>query len=165
MNHRRLLKSWMLVLILLLVFSSNRVVGATGPYTDSWQEPVDAIVYNPCTGEEIWLTGSIHILYHDNLTPSGQLHWETRTNYHQVTGVGLTSGLTYVGTGVDQGGGSTIVETSSNPYHYEASSQNTMSLVGKGRTANYKVFMNFHLTVTPGFEWTADFTNFRIACK
>lgn len=165
MNNPNFFKGFGYLLLALALLFSVRPAGAVGPVTDSWEEPVDVIVYNPCTEEDVWLTGSMHILYHDNLTPSGQLHWETRISYHNVVGIGLASGKTYVGVGVDQGGGSTIIEPFKSPYHYEATSQNSMSLIGKGRAENYWVFMNFHLTVTPSFEWTADFSNFRMACN
>jgi hypothetical protein len=127
-------------------------------------EPVDVTVYNPCSGEWVWLTGSMHILYHDNLTPSGRLQWQTRISYRNVRGYGLSSGKTYVGVGVDQGGGATLAEPFEMPYHYRAASQNSMSLVGKGRTENYRVLMTFHLTVTPDFEPHAFFEDFRVAC-
>ena len=152
----------LIVLMLLLTVGPAR---ALGPFTDSWEEPVDVMIYNACNGEWVWLTGSMHILYHDNLTPSGQLHWQTRINYHNVRGLGMTSGRTYIGVGVDQGGGSTIEYPFQTPYHYQASSQNTMSLIGPGRLENYKVFMHFHLTVTPDFEWRAHFENFRLTCR
>ena len=154
----------LVMLILILPFGG---AGALGPFTDSWAEPVDVTVYNPCNNEWVWLTGTMHILYHDNVTPSGQLHWETRISYHNVRGTGLTSGNNYVGVGVDQGGGSTIFlpETSTLPYHYEATSQNSMSLIGKGRNQNFTVHMNFHLTVTPGFEAQGFHENFRFECR
>ena len=151
-----------IVLMLLITVGPAR---ALGPVTDSWEEPVDVMVYNLCNDEWVWLTGSMHILYHDNLTPSGQLHWETRISYHNVRGLGLTSGKTYLGVGVDQGGGGTVALPYETPVHYHAFSQKTMSLVGLGSTENYKVFMNFHLTVTPDFEWHAYFENFRLACR
>jgi hypothetical protein len=138
--------------------------GALGPVTDSWEEPVDVFVYNECNGEWVWLTGNMHILYHDNLTRSGQLQWQTRISYHDVRGLGLTSGETYVGVGVSQGGGGTIEFPNQTPYHYHAASQNTMSLIGQGGLEDYKVFMNFHLMVTPDFEWHAYFENFRLVC-
>jgi hypothetical protein len=157
-------KAFTLFLMVWMLFMTVGPAKALGPFTDSWEEPVDVLVYNPCNDEWVWLTGSMHILYHDNLTPSGRLHWETRISYHNVRGLGLTSGKTYIGVGVDQGGGSTIVSDHT-PYHYQASSQTNMSLVGPGRLENYKVFMNFHLTVTPDFEWRAYFENFRLACR
>lgn len=156
-----------LCLILLTLMVPVKAAGALGPVTDSWDEPVDVQVYDECNGEWIWLTGTIHILYHDNLTPSGQLQWQTRTSYHDVRGVGMTSGKTYVGVGVDQGGGGTIAfpAATSLPYHYHAFSQKTMSLVGQGGTENYQVTMNFHVSITPDFEWHAYFENFRLACR
>jgi hypothetical protein len=154
-----------LCLILLVLVLPAQGAGATGPFTDSWSEPVDVTVYNPCSGEWVWLTGRMHILYHDNLTPSGRLMWETRISYNKVRGVGLSSGKPYVGVGVDQGGGSTLVDPAQTPYHYHAASQKTMSLVGKGRTENYKVIMNFHIVYTPDYESHAWFENFRIACR
>lgn len=165
MKPAKLLKTLTFSLIVVLLVIPFGAAGAAGPFTDSWEEPVDAIIYNPCTDEWVWLTGTIHILYHDNLTPSGELQWETRTSYNKVRGMGLTSGDTYVGVGVSQGGGGTIQFPDQAPYHYHAFSQHTMSLIGKGGLADYKVFMNFHLAVTPDFEWHAYFENFRLACS
>ena len=164
MKTKKPFKVVILSLVMLMLLMTVGRAGALGPFTDSWDEPVDVMVYNPCNAEWVWLTGTMHILYHDNLTPSGQLHWETRISYHNVRGIGMTSGKTYVGVGVDQGGGGTI-ESSQTPVHYHAFSQNTMSLIGPGRLENYKVFMNFHLSVTPDFEWHAHFENFRFACR
>ena len=161
---KRLIVSVLLLTIVVMLLP-YQTAGAAGPFTDSWEEPVDVTVYNPCSNEWVWLTGTMHILYHDNLTRSGQLQWETRISYHNVRGYGLMSGKTYVGVGVDQGGGGTLSEPFQLPYHYHAASQKTMSLIGKGNTENYKVFMNFHLTVTPDFEWHGYFENFRLACR
>ena len=151
-------------LAVLALALSTSSAGALGPVTNSWEEPVDVLVYNECNGEWVWLTGSMHLLNHENLTRSGQLQWQSRISYHDVRGVGLTSGKTYVGVGVSQGGGGSIEFPNQTPVHYHAMSQNTMSLIGNGGLEDYKVFMNFHLTVTPDFEWHAYFENFRLEC-
>ena len=165
MKTRKYLSLTILCLMLIILALPLQVARAGETFTASWEEPVDVTLYNPCTGEWVWLSGSMHILYQNSLTRSGQLHWQTRTSYHNVRGAGLTSGKTYVGVGVDQGGGSTIIEPFDQPYHYRAGSQNTMSLIGKGTTENYKVKMSFHLTVTPDFQWHAFFDNFRLECR
>lgn len=54
--------------------------------TGNWQN---------CFGEEIHFTGPIHVVFHETVDAAGKTHWNGSGNFRGVSGVGLTSGLTY----------------------------------------------------------------------
>ena len=51
---------------------------------------------NPCTGEEVLVTGELHTLYYVSQDSAGGLHVRSHGNIQGGTGVGLTSGDRYV---------------------------------------------------------------------
>jgi hypothetical protein len=74
--------------------------------TDTFNEkvPLDQVVDNPCTGEQIRVTGALHILFHVTEDANGGLHVQTHFQPRGVSGTGLESGTRYRGVGVTRTG-------------------------------------------------------------
>lgn len=66
--------------------------------------PLSLASYVPCAaagaGEEVDLSGRLHIAEAVTLDAAGGLHLSTQVNPQGVSGVGVTTGATYRGTGV-----------------------------------------------------------------
>src|SRR5262245_66489058 len=70
------------------------------PLPQPFQRPV------PCAadgaGELVDLGGTLHLLFHTTLDGSGGFHTKVHANPQGVSGIGLTTGDVYRGTGVSQ---------------------------------------------------------------
>src|SRR4029077_15350458 len=61
--------------------------------------PLNQVVLNPCTGDTIDFTGTIHLVPAMTQDGSGGLHLHVDDNVSGVTGVGSPSGISYHGVG------------------------------------------------------------------
>jgi hypothetical protein len=119
--------------------------------------PFDATIQG-CT-EPIHLSGSLLGVFTETVTPSGGFVISFHFQPQGVSGVGLTSGAMYRGTGltreirvVTPSGG--ITSTFVNQFH----------IVGTAGAPTYDVREIAHFTVTPTGDITASFDNFSISC-
>ena len=134
--------------------------GADG-FTFSTSFPIDTVVNVPCAnggaGEDVHITGTIHDLFHITVDAAGGLHVKTHDNPQDVTGVGLTTGASYQGTGVTQ-----------QEFDVTAGEQDTFvdnfRIVGQGPGNNFLVHETFHLTVNANGDVTVVFDNLSVDC-
>jgi hypothetical protein len=110
--------------------------------------------------EPIELSGTLHIVSHVTFDAAGGLHFVSQTNPQGVTGIGLTSGTVYQGTGVGRSNfilpvGGVIVST------YVSS----FKLIGRGATDNYLVQTVFHSTVNSTGTVTSVVEQFTVKCQ
>jgi len=132
--------------------------------TTSTEFPISLTVFIPCaaggTGEFVALSGDLHDLFHVTFDGNGGFHLDAQDNPQGVSGVGLTTGDKYQGTGVtrfDFNGtaGGTIVYTAVNNFR----------IIGSGPGNNFLVHDNFHITVNPNGTVTSSHDNFSVTCK
>ncbi len=126
--------------------------------------PFDLIVLVPCanggTGEVVDFTGDLHILRVSALSFTGHITMKTHSQPQGVSGVGLTTGDVYRGTGVTQ-----EIETAPDGYPYEETFLNNFRVIGPGPGNNFLVHEIVHLTVNANAETTVDFDNASVDCK
>lgn len=108
--------------------------------------------------EPIHLTGWLH--YNDHFTDNKNkslvvLHG----NPQGIKGVGLHSGAEYNGVG------STICIINDNLQSYNTTYVDNFHLIGKGKTPNRTVHINYHLTENANGEITAELEHISIECK
>lgn len=131
-------------------------------FTDQERIPFDTFVYVPCAnggnGEVVVLAGSLHVLYHVTLTDQGGYHVKSHSQPQGVSGVGLTTGDAYVGTGVTQNQFNGTVG-------YETTYINNFRIVGQGNGNNYLVHETYHVTINANGEVTAYVDNFSVECR
>ncbi len=133
-------------------------------YSSNEKQPLDAILFIPCanggTGENVHLTGTIHILIHTTLNGNN-----FTTKYHfqpqGIKGIGETTGNKYVGSGVTQ----EEIKGSLNNGKYIDTYINNFKLIGKGTAENYRVHDNMHVTINSNAETTASVDNFVSDCE
>src|SRR5205814_1743223 len=116
----------------------------------------------PCAnggaGEDVQLTGMIHDLLHITMDAAGGLHVKSHDNPQGVSGVGLTTGTEYRGTGVTQ-------EESNATAGVEDTFVNNFRVVGQGPDNNFLLHENFHVTVNANGDVTASHDNLSVDCK
>jgi len=132
-------------------------------FTDNVIFPIDMMVDVPCAlggaGETVHLTGELHSVFHVTEDESGGYHTVSHSQPQGVSGVGLTSGDRYQGTGV------TRWTTNFNVFPYNDTFINNFRIIGQGPGNNYTIHHNIHVTINANGDVTADVDNFKAECK
>jgi hypothetical protein len=116
----------------------------------------------PCaaegSGELVDLSGTLHVLFHTTLDGSGGFHSKFHFQPQGVTGLGLTTGDVYQGTGVNQGQiNGTVGE--------ESTFVDNFRLIGHGPGNNFLLHETVHVTVNANGVVTALVSNFSVECR
>lgn len=146
---------------------------ASGPVAPGWAQattihenvtiPINHVTINPCTGEEIALSGDAHFVLHFTFDESGGGHGSGHTNLQGVSGVGLTSGDVYRLVAVS-GGTSNFIAPTENGTVTITSVSNTR-IVGPGPDNNFLGRFIFHATVNANGELTTQFADIEARCQ
>jgi hypothetical protein len=115
--------------------------------------PVEAIRSGDCTGEDVLLSGRIHLVSHLQSDGSVVGHF----NYQGVSGVGLTSGTTYRASTVDN---FRLTE----PFPTDINSVRSFHLISRGSEDDLLVFALFHITVDANGNITAEIDDLYMKC-
>jgi hypothetical protein len=115
--------------------------------------PLHAIRSNECNGELVELSGILHLVSH--LLPDGSVlgHF----NYQNVTGIGLSSGIKYRVSAVDQ----VRLEA---PFPSSIQSVRHFRLIANGAGDDVLVDAIFHITVNANGEVTAEIEELTTRC-
>ena len=119
-------------------------------------------VFIPCAaggaGELVDFSGTLHVLVHSTLDGSGGFHAKTHFQPQGVTGVGLTTGDIYQGTGGTQ-----------NQFNGSVGEESTFvdnfRLIGHGPDNNLLLHEMLHATVNANGVATASVSNFSVECR
>ena len=155
------------VLVLSLVMPVTTAFGAALPSADTFTSsatiPFDVYVFISCAmsgvGEEVHLTGNLHVLDHFTANANGGFMVTSHYQPEGVMGVGSSSGDKYQATGV------TSDRFNVNGLPYTGTYVNNFRIIGQGNGNNYLVHENFHVTVNANGEMTAYVDNFSVECK
>lgn len=162
-NGLRLRLSLLIVVLLMAALAGpTSASAAADSFTVSQNFPIDIVVFVPCanggTGEEVELSGNLHDLFHVTFTPSGGFRLSGSDNPQGISGIGLTTGAKYQGTGITRfnfGGRVGAEETDVNNFR----------IIGQGPGNNYLVHDNFHITINANGTVTSFHDNFSVECK
>jgi hypothetical protein len=147
--------------LLAILFSSMRATPARAAVVMNMTIPFEATQFVPCAnggaGEDIHVSGPLHELASVTLDGHGGFHTHVLFNLQGVSGVGLTTGNKYQGTGiqeVDFNGtvGSTFTFV------------NNFNLIGQGPGNNFKLREFEHFTINANGTVTVDVDNFSVTC-
>jgi hypothetical protein len=119
--------------------------------------PIEETLDNPCTGEEVLLSGRAHQLL--RVTENGNTyHFGRHFNAAGVTGVGVTSGARYVL-------GATFNDEFTIAKGGTQMSVQTLNVIGTGRTPNFLVRALFHVTIDANGDVHSYIDNYRSECR
>jgi hypothetical protein len=127
-------------------------------------EPLAITVFVECAnggaGELVALSGDLHVLIHETTDSGGGFHFDVHFQPQGVSGVGLSSGNRYQGTGV-----TSQRANERGPAPFEFSLINNFRIIGQGPGNNFVVHENLHITVNANGDITAFHDNFSTDCK
>jgi hypothetical protein len=149
-------------MIMVALFGPTSASAAAETYTDNVRIPYEFYVYVPCAaggaGEDVYLSGTLHMLFHTTLDNSGGYHSKYHFQPQGITGTGLVTGAKYQATGVTQG-------MDNGKVGFESTFVNNFKIIGQGPGNNFLIHENFHITVNANGEVTAYVDNFSVECK
>jgi hypothetical protein len=134
--------------------------------TINFKEHFDTyLVFTPCAGqgqeEEVWLSGSLHTLFHYTRNADGGVVFKFQSQPQGLSGVGLLTGTKYQGTGVS----SSIDVDNSGSYPYRFTIINNYRIIGQGKNNNFMVHSVFHVTMNANGEFTGEVDKFSAECR
>jgi hypothetical protein len=155
-----------LLMGLFLLSTTGSALAEAETFTDNEKVSVDpAAVFVSCAaggeGEVVDLSGTLHILSHTTVTPSGDVFIKFHFQPQGVKGVGQTTGDVYQGTGVTQG--QTLLQADGLPFTDTLT--NNFRIIGPGPGNNYLEHFTIHVTINENGELTAEVSNISIVCK
>ena len=126
--------------------------------------PFAGMVVVPCAnngaGEVVAVSGTLHVLTHQTLSSSGNVHVKVHFQPQGATGVGLTTGDQYRGTGVTQ------EETNLNgPLPITDTFIDNFRIIGPGPNNNLLIHQTIHITINANGVVTAEVTNISVECR
>ncbi len=140
-------------------------LAAAETYTYSQKLPLAMYVWVSCAnggwGETIYLTGTLHDLYHYSMN-NNTFSYTMLDNPQQVSGTGLTTGDKYQGTGVTRSGGHYAYAAG---YAQTYTHINNFRMIGQGPGNNYLVHTTYHVTINPDTTMTSHVDKVSIECK
>ena len=119
----------------------------------SGQIQIDFIRSAYCTGEDVEISGTIHVVNITQADGSVIGHF----NYQNVTGLGLTSGNIYQVSAVDH------VRLSA-PFPSSITSVQSFQLISQGSAGNLLVHVLYHITVNGNGEVTVSIDELNMQC-
>jgi hypothetical protein len=129
---------------------------------NSSEFPVSITVFVPCAnngaGENVTLTGDLHVEFQINFDNAGGGHIHILFNPQGISGTGSVTGAKYQGTGMTQMGEN--FKTG-----FEFTFNNRFDIIGQGPGNNFSVHETAHITVNANGTLTVFFDNFSVTCK
>jgi len=130
--------------------------------TDNLSVPLSLTVFIPCanggSGEDVTLTGTLHILVHLTIN-SGHFTFYEHFQPQGISGNGSLTGDKYQGTGVTQD------MTTAGVVGSTFTLVNNFRMIGQGPGNNFLVHENLHVTVNANGTLTTFVDNLSIECS
>ena len=127
-------------------------------------QALDILTFVPCAnggaGEFVHLTGQLHTVTQVTLSAGRSALFYLHFQPEGVTGVGLTSGDVYHGTGVTK-----VTQTFGSQFPVTRTFVNEFNVIGPRPSNNFKVHETFHITINANGTVTVSADNFRVTCS
>ena len=155
---------FVIVIALIVVLGQNgsKIQAKATTYTENDISHVNFSFWVPCAadgaGEYVELSGYIHWVYHYMIDANGGRHGKYHHQYQNLSGVGLTTGDKYQGTGVTQRNFNWKVGET---YTYV----DNFRIIGQGTGNNFLGHATYHYTINANGEMTAYVDNYSVECK
>ena len=139
-------------------FVKTKAQGAT-PFNDQAIIPVTTTQTNPCAGEDVDLSGNIHLGIHGVINKN-KISFNGHVNTQGLSGVGQVSGNTYI---------SNSVSSFSSNQNFNGAFETTMIqnavFTASGKDNNLLAKITIHITINANGEVTAQVVNIIADCK
>jgi hypothetical protein len=157
MTLRAVRMAWVLGLFASVLVVSPAFAGHT---TERFTENFDFVVpaSESCTGEDVHIYGPIDVVVQTTTDAKGNTHLVQHYTPH-LTGVGLTSGMSYLALGPTQ----VVSFDAGGPAVFNL--VNMAILVAPGSDSNFVLTEGVKVTVNANGEVTVEFERLNIACR
>lgn len=133
---------------------------ALGQTTTNEDIPFTSSLFNPCNGDLVTFSGTLHVVNTMTTDADGGTHLKTHINYQDVTGTGNPSGITYkVRTVTNE-----VVNDDDGPQS-TATVISTVKLIAQGPTLDYFMRTVLHVTVNANGETTSTVQEVNVECR
>jgi hypothetical protein len=136
---------------------------AAAAFTDNQSIPISLTVFIPCanggSGEDVTLTGDLHVLSHVTISNTGNVTVTSHFQPQGIVGTGSVTGAKYQGTG------GTLETFTLKAVGVTDAFANNFRMIGDGPGNNFLVHENIHLTVNANGTLTTFIDNFSVECK
>jgi hypothetical protein len=147
-----------LILLPILMFALCTAAMADVTFNQDIPTPIISII-NPCNGETVDLSGSVHVLAATTSDGSGGFHLLMEDNSQNLKGVGETTGAQYQFVT-----NSKFTVNVQPPFPSEFTLPSTMNAVSQGSVPNFFVEALFKVTVNADGTLTVAIFAFRTSC-
>lgn len=116
---------------------------------------------NPCSGELVEASGTLHIIMHLVVDGNGGQHLMLHFQPQGMEGVGLTSGIKYRAVGLTQ----MLMNIGSGGLPITLTEVDSFRFIGTGPDNNFMIQSAFHITTNAQGELVADAFQFYFVCR
>lgn len=127
--------------------------------TSSTRVPIEFFNANSCTGDQVAIDGTAHMLFHANGSPGGHGNAKLQTNF-ALRGVSAASGVKYV---VNEAVTTTTQSSDGGAFVFQ--SVGHLNVVSQGGAENLVVRTEIHTTVNAEGEVTSSRFVFTVECR
>jgi hypothetical protein len=128
--------------------------------TTNLELPLSTTLENPCAGELIDFTGTMHLVIQTVATPAGTFKATIHSNTQNVSGTGVDSGTTFRFKAV-----ANTTELSSVAAAQETTIIIEFRIIGPGPNNNFLLQETFHVTINANGEATATVNQISLKCE
>jgi hypothetical protein len=147
--------------LLFTAFAGTTAFGQVATTTTTSENiPTTGSYVNQCNGDMVTFSGTMHVTNSMTVDGSGGTHLKTHSNYQDVTGAGVPSGLTYRVKTVSN----EVVNDNDGPQS-EATVISTVKLISQGPALNYFFRVVLHVTVNANGETTSTVEEAGFECR
>jgi hypothetical protein len=127
--------------------------------TSNTRVPIEFFNVNSCTGDQITIEGTSHVLFHATTTPSGHSNEKLEINF-ALQGVNATSGIKYV---VNETVTSTTASNVNGAFVFNTVSH--LNVISQGSEDNLLLRTEIHATFNANGELTSSKFVFTVQCR
>ncbi len=141
------------------LFADASTAGVIVNVAEPFQQVVSVTCAEGGAGEDVLLSGFLHVLITGTLDANGSLHTTTHFQPMGVAGTGLTSGAVYRATGITRDAINGL------EIPFEATFVNNFRIIGPGKGNNLLIHELFHVTVNALGEVSVELDRVSTECK
>ena len=157
-------KTSLFVLALLALATAPALAQADHQAQVNDREPFETETFNPCNGEFVFVTGTLHFMANVLMDSSGKSHIHFQQKYENATGTGETTGATYRVKDNELILGAISFEGSGLcPSEFTVNSD--LHLTGAGAVPDFTSHFVQHLTINANCQVSIFFSRFSSDCK
>jgi hypothetical protein len=127
--------------------------------TSSTRIPIEFFNANSCTGDEVTINGTSHLLFHANGSPGGHSNEKLEINF-ALQGVSAASGVKYV---VNETVTATTQSSAGGAFVFNTVGH--LNVISQGGTENLRIRTEIHATFNANGELTSSKFVFTVECQ